>query len=73
MRLHVPTFDCPTCGEQKTVENKEELAYRPFCSYRCKMIDLGRWLDGTYCVSEPTGSESDLAGPIIPDEESDDG
>jgi endogenous inhibitor of DNA gyrase (YacG/DUF329 family) len=22
----------------------------PFCSERCKMIDLGRWLEGTYVI-----------------------
>lgn len=46
------TFECPTCGTFITVARREEALYRPFCSYRCKMIDLGRWLDGTYSVSE---------------------
>jgi endogenous inhibitor of DNA gyrase (YacG/DUF329 family) len=32
---------CPTCGKTDTwiPENK----YRPFCSDRCKLIDLGEW------------------------------
>jgi endogenous inhibitor of DNA gyrase (YacG/DUF329 family) len=47
------TFECPTCGTLTTAARREEVPYRPFCSYRCKMIDLGRWLDGTYAVSEP--------------------
>jgi len=25
----------------------------PFCSERCRLIDLGRWLDGDYRLSEP--------------------
>ncbi|MCH8492758.1 MAG: DNA gyrase inhibitor YacG [Idiomarina sp.] len=33
--------DCPTCG--KKVEWSEKSAFRPFCSERCKMIDLGEW------------------------------
>jgi endogenous inhibitor of DNA gyrase (YacG/DUF329 family) len=32
-------------------------AFRPFCSERCKMADLGRWLGGEYRVAgeRPTG------------------
>ncbi len=32
---------CPTC--QKAFDSKQSVAM-PFCSLRCKMIDLGRWL-----------------------------
>lgn len=34
---------CPTCN--KVVEWRPENAWRPFCSERCKMIDLGEWAD----------------------------
>lgn len=30
--------------------------YRPFCSRRCKLIDLGDWLDETHRISDPSGS-----------------
>jgi UPF0243 zinc-binding protein APL_0875 len=33
--------ECPTC--QKKVEWKSENKYRPFCSDRCHLIDLGEW------------------------------
>ena len=33
---------CPTCGEGV---NLQTTASPPFCSRRCQMIDLGRWLD----------------------------
>lgn len=33
--------ECPTC--QKKVEWKAENKYRPFCSDRCRLIDLGEW------------------------------
>ena len=49
----VPTFECPVCRKQFTVKSKEEAPHRPFCSTRCKMVDLGRWFDGTYRISEP--------------------
>jgi len=32
---------CPTC--QKPVEWSEHSTWRPFCSERCKLIDLGAW------------------------------
>jgi uncharacterized protein len=38
----IPKRRCPICGEPVTTE------HRPFCSARCKLIDLGRWLDGNY-------------------------
>lgn len=48
------TFECPTCDKVIKVEKKEDAPYRPFCCERCKMVDLGRWLDGSYVISEPT-------------------
>jgi len=27
--------------------------HRPFCSVRCRQVDLGRWLAEDYVVSEP--------------------
>ena len=33
--------------------------HRPFCSSRCKSIDLGVWLDGAYRISRPL-EEQDL-------------
>ncbi|WED44285.1 DNA gyrase inhibitor YacG [Legionella cardiaca] len=32
---------CPTCGKQNTWHS--ENSFRPFCSDRCKLIDLGEW------------------------------
>ncbi len=33
---------CPTCG--RSIEWSEVSPFRPFCSERCKLIDLGAWL-----------------------------
>ena len=47
-------FQCPIC--RKPVEPPHDAApadaskYFPFCSDRCRLIDLGRWLDGKYQV-----------------------
>ena len=35
------TIDCPTCGT--AVQWDTTNAFRPFCSDRCKLIDLGAW------------------------------
>jgi uncharacterized protein len=50
---------CPRCGAQ--VAWLPENAYRPFCSERCKMIDLGAWATEEYRVpaNEPDGPESE--------------
>ncbi len=40
------TVPCPTC--RRPVEWRPDNPYRPFCSQRCKMIDLGTWADESY-------------------------
>jgi uncharacterized protein len=49
---------CPICG-QATDFFTDPLG--PFCSARCKQIDLGHWLNGDYRISEPLKPE-DLEG-----------
>lgn len=43
---------CPIC--QKTV--KLEDPYMPFCSDRCRIIDLGNWASEKYVISSPIES-----------------
>ncbi|MGH9966217.1 MAG: DNA gyrase inhibitor YacG [Pyrinomonadaceae bacterium] len=38
---------CPTCGKPVDVKDNPS---RPFCSERCKMVDLGRWVSEEYRV-----------------------
>jgi endogenous inhibitor of DNA gyrase (YacG/DUF329 family) len=47
--------NCPTCG--KPVEWRAENAYRPFCSERCKQIDLGAWANDEYRVPASSPDE----------------
>ena len=43
---------CPTC--KKVLENAPvDHPPRPFCSARCKLLDLDNWLSERYCVTEP--------------------
>jgi len=37
---------CPTCKSPVDPASR----FRPFCSERCKLLDLGRWLDGSYTI-----------------------
>ena len=39
---------CPNC--QKETEWNEKNPYRPFCSERCKLIDLGAWASGEHAI-----------------------
>ncbi|BBE08371.1 DNA gyrase inhibitor YacG [Mycoavidus cysteinexigens] len=50
--------NCPICDS--TVEWKPENQYRPFCSERCKKIDLGTWAADNYVISgaQETPSEA---------------
>lgn len=51
---------CPTCGKQVPWQNNP---FRPFCSERCKLIDLGKWVSEEYRVPgkpvplEPSGED----------------
>lgn len=47
---------CPIC--KKTVEVRKNNPFLPFCSERCKMVDLGKWLDGKYVIVEDPESDS---------------
>ncbi len=40
---------CPTCKKPIEME-MEENPYFPFCSERCRLVDLGAWLDEKYFV-----------------------
>jgi uncharacterized protein len=51
---------CPECGKEADYEGNE---FRPFCSERCKLLDLGAWADEKYALPaqsvEP--NEEDIA------------
>jgi len=55
----MPILTCPICHKQIPYTSRDEVPYRPFCSRRCKLIDLGRWLNEEYRISEEL-SEADL-------------
>lgn len=53
---------CPICRRLAAWEGNP---YRPFCSERCKLIDLGKWLKEDYRI--PAEPETDPPGHNIPE------
>ncbi len=55
------SMTCPTCH---AAFERNETQFPPFCCERCKLIDLGKWLDGAYRLpgepaDVPENAESD--------------
>ena len=48
--------NCPICA--KKVEWSEQNKYRPFCSERCRQIDLGAWAAEKYTIAGKTDEEN---------------
>lgn len=58
------TVSCPRCA--KPVHWGPESPFRPFCSERCKMIDLGAWASEEYRVAvkdNDADEDARAAGP----------
>jgi endogenous inhibitor of DNA gyrase (YacG/DUF329 family) len=55
---------CPTCKRQ--IAWSEEYPYRPFCSERCRLIDLGAWLSEQHAIPD---EGPQLGGELGPDGE----
>ena len=53
---------CPICG--KPAASRSENRTFPFCSTRCRQIDLGKWLDEDYRIpTGPAPSEAEQTEP----------
>lgn len=56
---------CPHCG--KDVEWNSANKFRPFCSERCKLIDLGQWANEGYRIPLAEEQENpELSDPSLP-------
>ncbi len=51
---------CPTC--KRSVEWVPESVFRPFCSDRCRLIDLGAWLTEKHTIPD-AAAETDEDPP----------
>jgi hypothetical protein len=55
-RKKVVSLRCPSC--RKLVLRDD--ADFPFCSERCRLIDLGKWASGGYVISSPVTDPEDI-------------
>lgn len=53
------TVNCPYCA--RPVPWTEESRWRPFCSERCRLIDMGAWLNEEHRISDDAGTSSRAA------------
>ncbi|HEV7252827.1 MAG TPA: DNA gyrase inhibitor YacG [Mesorhizobium sp.] len=63
-----PRRPCPECGKPSSRE------FFPFCSARCKDVDLNRWLSGAYVIPARDDEEEPAAADgALPADNRDDG
>jgi uncharacterized protein len=67
-RNRAPKLNCPTC--KKPVQRNDPDF--PFCSERCRLIDLGKWASGEYVISSPVRDVSDSVPDGPPKQSRDD-
>ena len=71
--------DCPICGRSVPPASDPNAGHAPFCSRRCKEVDLFRWSEGRYAIVEsldPTRLEilsGESRSEDIEDDEASDG
>jgi endogenous inhibitor of DNA gyrase (YacG/DUF329 family) len=56
---------CPICKKAVT----SAAADFPFCSDRCRLIDLGKWSSGQYVISTPATDTEEAVRQDIPDDD----
>jgi len=54
----VAIVKCPTC--RREVEWSPASQYRPFCSDRCRLVDMGAWLTEQHRIADESASEDQL-------------
>ena len=61
--MHDPS--CPLC--KKSVAHRGTNPSFPFCSPRCRAVDLGKWLGEEYRVPDQRAGEHESDRPSVPD------
>lgn len=57
------TVECPTCS--KSVVWCSDSKHRPFCSDRCRLIDLGDWADEKHKISQPMQKDVEISEEML--------
>lgn len=50
--------DCPICGKPVECEPPAKSPHFPFCGKRCRMVDLDKWFEGDYRISEELADDA---------------
>ena len=67
MSPSAPSVACPACGKNAIYDPSNR--WRPFCSQRCRLVDLGAWAEEAYRIPEerpagaPGADENDSQEP----------
>ena len=57
------TVSCPTCNKNVVWSDTSE--FRPFCSKRCQLIDLGEWAEENHKISQNAAPETPLTEEML--------
>ena len=60
MNKNIP---CPICKKSTRLDHSN--LYRPFCSDRCRLIDLGKWVDEKYGIADTSVVDDEQIYPEI--------
>ncbi len=60
----MPAPRCPTCRGPTTLARQNR--HRPFCSERCRLMDLGGWLDGRYAIPGEPAPDAEPGAWVAP-------
>ena len=55
---------CPTCNKEVELTGNP---FRPFCSERCKLIDLGKWAGEQFRIPKRESEDEDESSDVPPD------
>ena len=59
----MPVVACRRCGKVLPYEQMKELPFFPFCSKRCKMVDLGQWLNEEHRMPGESSADAEDGKP----------
>ncbi len=66
----MPDYACSVCGKPTSYEGALPALY-PFCTSRCRLIDLGRWFNEQYSIDRDLSPEDgDEGAPVDPNRSS---
>ncbi len=55
---------CPICKQRTTWDGNP---FRPFCSERCKLLDLDNWLSERYRIAASVENQDESATALVPE------